>query len=118
MTRLEYLFAVRGLLAQPERWFQGGLARNEDDEKVGIAHPQATKFSLDGAFYRIHHYTRSEGAGPAYELLKYCIDPSRAVLVSSFNDARGTTHYAVTQMLDRAIRLAGGTPPVFLEEEK
>lgn len=116
MTPLDVLYAVRSLLAKPERWFQGGIARAEDDRKVSITHPHATKFSLDGAFHRVHHITKAT-CGPAYEIVKYCIDRSRCVPVSSFNDARGTTHWTVTQMLDRAILMAGGEPPLPEEEE-
>jgi hypothetical protein len=110
MTPLEVLFAVRGLIPRAESWFKGGLARNVEDRKVSITHPHACKFSLDGAFYRVQHITHAK-CGPAYEMVKWAIHPARAVMVASFNDALGTTHTAVLEALDRAIRLAGGTPP-------
>lgn len=116
MNRLEVLLAVRGLLSSHDRWLKHGMAANEDGKKVSIQHPRACAFSLDGAFHRIAYITGAQ-CGPAYELLKYCIDRTRKIPVSSFNSALGTNHWVVTQMLDKAIIMAGGTPPVIEEEE-
>ena len=112
MNSIEILLAVRSLLAEPERWFKKGLARAADDRKVSLTHPHACKFTLDGAFARIQYITRFN-VGPAYSLLKSLVHPA---LVAHFNDAQGTTHWTVLQMLDRAILLAGGTPPVVQDE--
>lgn len=124
MTTLDVLLAVRGLLAEPERWFKcklgqsRELARNVEDRQVSVFHPHACKFTLYGAFVRVQHITQSAHVGLAYNLLKETLDPSGSIPVANFNDARGTTHWAVLQLLDRAIRLAGGTPPVVLAEEQ
>lgn len=118
MSPLDFLLAVRTLLDQPDRWIPHGIARNEDGTKVSITHPRASKFSLDGAFYRIHYITKCPNAGTAYLILKRTIDPTEAVLISSFNGALNTTHHAVIKMLDRAIVVAGGTPPSAVQEER
>lgn len=116
MSDLEVLFAVRGLIAQPEAWFKGGIARNEDGRKVSVTHPRACQFSLDGAFYRVQYITKAR-CGPAYELLKATLIQGGVIPLSSFNDANGTTHLAVLQLIDKGIKKLGGNPPQEEQDE-
>lgn len=116
MTPLDVLMAMRGLIAQPERWTKGALARAEDDRKVSLSHPHACKFSLEGALYRVHHYTKAPACQQVHGILTRVVDPRRVVSMETFNNALGTTHWTVLQKLDHAIRLMGGTPPVFEDE--
>jgi hypothetical protein len=118
MTEAEALLAVRSLIADADRWFKDGIARADDHRKVSLTHPHASRFSLDGAFYRVHHITRDQAVTSAYDFMLRAIDSKKTVRMANFNNAQGTTHWAVMQMLDRAIRLAGGTPPIMQDEEQ
>jgi hypothetical protein len=108
--------AVRSLIGDESRWTKGALSRGEDNRKVSITHPHATKFSLEGAFYRIQYITQAR-CGPAHSLVRQALDPKGLVSMEAFNNALGTTHWTVTQKLDSVIRSLGGTPPAMEEEE-
>lgn len=117
MTDLEILLAIRSLIRSEDKWTKGANARAEDDRKVSITHPHACKFSLEGALLRVHYFTQAKQCYPMYHLLRRVIDPRLVVSLEGFNNALGTTHYAVMCKLDHAIRLMGGTPPIEEEEE-
>ncbi len=108
---VEVLLCVRGLIDQPEKFCKGMLAQNAEGRKVALTHPHACRFSLDGAFLRYGHVTH-KFVGPAYNHLKRTVWPfSEGFVLSHFSDARGTTHFTVLAMLDKAITTMGGSPP-------
>jgi len=117
MTPLDVLLCMHYLIGQPERWTKGALARGEDDRKVSLTHPHACKFTLEGALYRVHWITRAKSCYAVHDLLRRTIDPRLVVSLEAFNNAQGTTHYAVMLKLAGAIRALGGTPPMEEEEE-
>lgn len=117
MTDLDVLLIIRGLLDRPQSWGKGAHAWNEDNRQVRYTHPRACRFSLDGAFYRVQHITHAR-IGPAYNLLRRMISREVFITLATFNDARGTTHGAVLDLIDRGIRHLGGTPPPRILDEE
>lgn len=116
MTHLEILQAVRGLLDRPEAWGKGSLSWNEDGKKVPYTHPRVCKFSLDGGLMRVAYITHSQVLH-THQVLKGFLSREGNISLQVFNDAKGTTHNAVLDLLDKAIRKAGGQPPERYPEE-
>jgi len=116
VTDLEILLAVRGLLDKPEAWGKGALAWNADGKVVPYTHPRACRFSLDGAIVRVSHITRVP-VFPIHTLLRQILSREGNIQLGVFNDARGTTHTAVLDLLDKATRRKGGQPPERFPEE-
>lgn len=87
------------------------MARGEDGRQVKITHVHACVFSLEGSLYRVMLVTKAKGEA-AHELLKLLIHPRKVVSLANFNDAEGTTHTAILNLLDRAITKLGGVPPI------
>ena len=112
---LQVLLTVRNLLSSPEAWGKGGLAWNEDKRKVPFTHPRACRFSLDGALHRVRHLTHTPVRG-AYTVLCFVLTREGNISLAAFNDAKGTTHTAVLDLLDKGIRKLGGVPPLREEE--
>lgn len=110
ITTLDILYAMRGLLYAPEAWTKGRMARNADGRPVPVNHPRACRLSLEGAMYRVA-FIQNARIGPVHELLKSIITPGRYIPLASFNDAEGTTHEAILNLLDKALIKAGGIPP-------
>jgi hypothetical protein len=111
VTPLQTLQAVRSLLSREEAWTKLAPHLAADGRRVSVWHPHACKFSLTGAFSRIQHYTQSKSVDLAKAYLTLQIDPAGQISLEAYNNALGTTHYAVLSQLDSAIRSLGGTPP-------
>ena len=96
---LEVLMRVRSLIAAPEHWLQGQFAVRADGEGCSPQSPAATRFCLEGAFWRI------TGSCDLQEPQLAVLQASGAPSLIAFNDACG--HCEVLRAVDAAIEKYG-----------
>ena len=104
MTTAETLRAARELIADPEHWTQGCLARNKDGQPALYDGRSACSWFAIGAIRRT-----ADDPYPAMEALDRAAGASRLYMVghaAAVNDTRD--HAAVMDMFDRAIEEAEG----------
>lgn len=96
---------VRALLANPDRWTKGEMARNAFGAPIDPQGSNATCWCLMGA---IHHETKDDPflAGSVYQILRTQL---QGQTVSDFNDNGTTTHTDVMTLLDKAIESSENT---------
>lgn len=92
MTTLEQLIAMRELLASPERWTKGALARDKFGNVTYYRANAAVCWCLLGALRKVAFGYDTEDTRRA---LVICLD--------DYNDARTTTHTDILRLLDIAI---------------
>ena len=107
MTTKEVLIAARDLIAEPEHWIKGAMAKRTRGSRVRLDsdHPDATCFCLLGAV------VCAAGVGKliledAEDTLRVWLPANYNGQISDFNDARSTTHADVLAVLDCAIEAA------------
>lgn len=101
-SAVDILEHARALIAEPERWTQGALARDGDGEELGDAQdPDAACWCLAGA---LHH----AGYGRATSLLVHRVLSTldKPVDIVTWNDAPERSHAQVLLLLDECIALA------------
>lgn len=117
MTELEILTKARELIADPERWATGELARDAGGHKVPPDSPSACRWCAYGA---LQNFADDRDAGPLLDAAEGRLadaacdvlnatpefDEDADCLIAHVNDDLG--HAATLQMFDRAIEMAGG----------
>lgn len=98
MTPLEILKAARELIAVPERWTQGALAKAYDGESLWYGDNRATCFCAEGALKRV-----CLSDGDSYDAYMELSDAA-GMPAHHFNDSH--THPEVIALFDRAITAA------------
>jgi hypothetical protein len=93
----ESLRKVRELLAVPERWTQGWLAKTDSGREVSALCPTACSFCLVGAT------ERAVSAADVFDTVEALIRASGADWLALWNDTPGRTHAEVLGLIDRAI---------------
>jgi hypothetical protein len=97
MTTLEVLKAARELIATPDKWSQGAMARNADGRPVWAAANDAVCFCAEGAIQRA-------GAGMFNRAFNVVVDlVETGDPLHRFNDASTTSHEDILALFDRAI---------------
>lgn len=116
----EFVAKARDILATPEQWTTGTLARDSKHRPTSIYSPEATCFCLTGAMllarYRLvgaydYHYAAAQQRHldrfwTAVRLAVVESIGSRSLGISFWNDVVAREHHEVLQLLDRAERLA------------
>lgn len=117
MNDREVLESTRALLSNHERWIKGADCRDKFDRVASFWSPTACKFSLCGALFRVGYITNSKVDG-AHKLLKFAVEPRGYIQLAAFNDAAGTSHLAILDLLDKVIiKLGGKHLPRFDDED-
>jgi len=99
----EILKAARDLIAKPENWTVGGLARNTDGVFVSVDSCDAVCFCALGAVDKISESPEDRNA--AYEALRDSLGEGRR-MVATFNDEH--THEEVLDLFSKAIAAEEG----------
>lgn len=100
-TTVEILRAARALIATPDQWTQGTVARDKNGRRAHPESPAARQWCAAGACI-------ATGAGIAAGCALDAVARSKGHLfVTAFNDDPDTTHTDVLALYDRAIALAG-----------
>lgn len=104
MTVREHLIAAKALIDTPEKWAQGELARDANNDPVSMFSEKAVCFCAMGAVYKV-----PVGWKNTAEILKKldaaaAEKANQAWNIASFNDK--ATHAEVMQVFDRAIELS------------
>ncbi len=104
LTVVDVLREVRALLADPNCWTQGEIARNRAGKPEFAESKEACCWCLVGAVWRV------AGTGPearqARRFLHVAIDGIPLGKIPNWNDTPGRTHAEVVVVVDRAIELA------------
>jgi hypothetical protein len=100
MTPLEILKAARELISVPERWTQGGSARDRDGICVKSASAYAVCWCAAGAVYKT-----GCNDDASLRALRF-LDAVSGSTIEPFNDSH--THAEVLAAFDRAIAAAEG----------
>lgn len=110
MTPVEILKAARELIAKPERWTRGCMARDELGNHVGVDDPEATCWCALGAISKASCCKDDDewwiAAIPAEEVVRRKIVALGFTMpaISSFNDSHD--HAEVLALFDAAIASA------------
>lgn len=95
----DVLVKARALIADPQRWTTGELARDNNGRGVDPLATTACKWCLEGAVERASDGERRPAVS-AYSMLVDLV-PESCLAPHEFNDY--TTHAAVLALFDRAI---------------
>lgn len=102
-TTATILKAARDLIAKPENWTTGGLARNTDGVFVSVASLDAVCFCALGAIDKVSEDMAARSL--AYERLRDALGEGRR-MVATFNDS--SSHSEVLDLFSKAIKAAEG----------
>lgn len=93
---------IKELLAKPESWAQGSLARNRRGEAVGPSDESACCFCLWGAVVRC--YPERSQYCDVLDALHAAIEArvGKRLSLVSFNDRSETTHADILAVVERA----------------
>lgn len=92
MTTLEQLIAMRELLTPPECWTKGAFARDKFDVITTSYSPDAVRWCLYGAMYKV---------GFGHDIINTM--QTLPLSLSVYNDHPTTTHADILKLLDTAI---------------
>ena len=92
MTDLEILLSARQLLLNPIRW-----------RKFGDGTQGRSQWTLSGALLRIREITGCD-IKRVRRVLELELDLSGNISLEAFNNASGTTHHLVIELLEKGIR--------------
>jgi hypothetical protein len=99
-TVLDILTSARAILTEPTSWTQGVYARDENGESIEPYEDEATCFCLWGALKAAASRFPTSVHWGAQLAVYNSIEIGD---IPSFNDAAGTTHADVLNVLDAAI---------------
>ena len=99
---LKVLREARALIAKPENWTQGALARNKTNERCDPHDKDACQWCASGAIHRVAARRISLGA----QIVKLVEDAISGLHVASWNDVITREHAEVIDAFDKAITTA------------
>lgn len=101
-TTKQILVDARAIIDTPNKWRQGKLATDKDNQPVPFYSNKAERFCSVGAIYRA---TGSEYITPSRKAITalFCSIPLDYDSVYEFNDDTKTTHSDVLRVFDLAI---------------
>ena len=100
------LMDAKALIARPENWCKGVLARSVNNRHTDVFSQKAFRFCGMGAVWRAAGSFESPSyAAEAIKCLADGFDQDRYVL-GAFNDAPETTHRDIMRLFNRAIKRA------------